>query len=280
MRDKRIWFARGLRDGIPISLGYFAVAFTMGIAAKNAGVSAWQATLMSATNNTSAGQFAALGLIASGASYLEMAAIQLIINLRYCLMSCALAQKLDPKAPLFYRFFLAYGVTDEIFGVSIGVDGKLNPFYSYGLISAAAPGWALGTYLGVAMGNVLPVNIVSALSVALYGMFIAVIVPPSKKDGILAGLIAVSMAASLVLTYLPLLRVISSGFRIIILTVVIAGTAAVLFPVKKDENLDGNVDENVQEERHDPQRLSVHTGDGGGYLPDSGVAAYLDSKTN
>jgi Predicted branched-chain amino acid permease (azaleucine resistance) len=242
VNQKRTCYINGLRDGFPIFLGYLAVSFALGIAAKNSGLTAFQATLMSITNYTSAGEFAALGLITSGAAYLEMATTQLIINLRYCLMSCALSQKLDPEVPFYQRLLVAYFVTDEIFGVSIGFNGKLNPFYSFGVISMAAPGWAFGTFLGVVSGSVLPFRIVSALSVALYGMFIAIIVPPTRKNKVLAGLIVISMMASLLFTYLPFVREISSGFRIIILTIVIAGTAAVLFPIK---------DEKGQEEKNE-----------------------------
>ncbi len=124
MNHNKTWFAKGIRDGIPISLGYIAVSFTLGIAAKNTGLTAFQATLMSITNNTSAGEFAALGLMTTGASYMEMAITQLIVNLRYCLMSASLSQKLDPKAPFFHRLLVAYDVADEIFGISIGVDGN------------------------------------------------------------------------------------------------------------------------------------------------------------
>lgn len=265
------WFTKGIRDGIPIFLGYLAVSFTLGIAAKNAGLSAFQATLMSITNNTSAGEFASFSLVASGATFMEMAFTQLIINLRYCLMSAALSQKLDPKTPFFHRLLIAFDVTDEIFGVSISVNGKLNPFYTYGVICIALPGWALGTCLGVVSGNVLPARILSAMSVALYGMFIAVIIPPSRKNKILAGLIAVSMAASLIFAYFPLVREISSGFRIIILTVVIAGIAAILFPIK---------DENVEEDRNESQDLSVYIGDGSGNLSDTCPATYFNSQRN
>lgn len=271
MNRNRSWFARGIRDGIPISLGYLAVSFTLGIAAKNAGLTAFQATLMSITNNTSAGEFAALGLITSGAAYMEMAITQLIINLRYLLMSCALSQKLDPEAPFFHRLLIAFDVTDEIFGVSIGGEGKLNPFYTYGLICITAPGWALGTYLGVVSGNVLPVRILSAMSVALYGMFIAVIIPPARNNKTLAGLIGVSMVSSLLFAYLPLVKEITSGFRIIILTVVIAGIAAILFPVK---------DENEQEERDESQSLSVYSGNGSSDISDSSIATDFYSGTN
>ena len=163
-----------------------------------------------------------------------MAVTQFIINLRYCLMSCALSQKLDNHLPFFHRFFIAYGVTDEIFGVSIGCKGKLSPYYSYGVISVAAPGWVLGTFLGIVMGNVLPTRVVSALSVALYGMFIAVIIPPAKESRVIRALVLVSMILSLIFTKAPYLNQISSGFRIIILTLVIAGAAAFFFPVKEE----------------------------------------------
>lgn len=227
-------FKKGLRDGFPIFLGYLAVSFTLGIAASSAGLTASQATLMSITNNTSAGEFAALGLISSGASYLEMAITQFIINMRYLLMSCSLSQKLDANTTFIHRLLISFYVTDEIFGVSISANGKLNPFYTYGVIAFAAPGWALGTCLGIVTGNILPARILSALGIALYGMFIAVIIPPAKENKILLGLVTVSMAISFLFTKFPHLNHVSSGFKIIILTVVIAGIAAVLLPVKEE----------------------------------------------
>lgn len=233
--DRRLNFAAGIRDGIPICLGYMAVSFSFGIMCKNAGISTWQAVLISASNLTSAGQFAGLSLIASSASYLEMAFTQLIINLRYCLMSCALSQKLSTKVPFFHRFFVAYGVTDEIFGVSIGQKGKISPWYSYGCILVSAFGWVFGTFLGIVSGNILPARAISALSVALYGMFIAVIIPPARDNKVIVGLVIVSMACSLLFDYAPVLNRISSGFKIIILTILIAGAAAYFFPVKDEE---------------------------------------------
>ena len=238
--NKKSYF-KGIRDGIPIALGYIAVAFTLGIAAKNAGLTALQSTVMSITNITSAGEFAALGLIASGATLLEMAATQLIINLRYCIMSCALSQRLDPKASFWHRLLIAFGITDEIFGLSICAEQNLTPFYIYGVMSIAIPGWALGTCLGTLSGNLLPAGLLRAMSIAIYGMFIAIIVPPCKKNRILAVLITVSMAASAGFTFLPGPARLSPGFRIIILTIVISGIAAVLFPIK----------ENSGEENHD-----------------------------
>lgn len=236
IESKTSYLKRGFRDGIPIALGYIAVSFTFGIAAKNAGLTVFQAVIMSITNVTSAGQFASLGLIGVSAGYLEMAVTQLIINLRYCLMSCSLSQKLSKDTSLIHRFLIATGITDEIFGVSVCTEGKLNPFYTYGVISVAIPGWVIGTFLGIVSGNILPPRVLSALSVALYGMFLAVIIPPAKENKVISTVIFVSMLFSLIFTKLPLLSQISSGFRIIILTVIIAGVAAVLFPIKEEAN--------------------------------------------
>ena len=226
-------FKEGLRDGIPIAVGYLAVSFTLGIAAKNVGISALQATVMSLTNSTSAGQFAAISAISAGTTYVELAVMQFIINLRYMLMSCALSQKLDRKATLLQRLIMGGGITDEIFGISATRDGVLNPYYTYGAMSLAIPGWALGTFLGVVMGTVLPHKLVSALSVALYGMFIAIIIPPARKNRILSAIIVIAMLASLAFERLPVLSGISSGTKVIILTVVIAGIAALAFPVEE-----------------------------------------------
>lgn len=231
MNENFLWYKRGFRDGLPIFLGYFAVSFTLGIAAKGVGMSAAQATLMSVTNYTSAGQFAAIGLIGSGAAYLEMAVTQLVVNIRYFLMSCALSQKLPAGLPFWHRLFLAGTITDEVFALSAAAAGKLSPFYAYGAMSFAALGWGGGTLLGVVTGNGLPDRILSAFGVALYGMFIAIIVPKAKESRLFGGLIAVSMAASLLFAVAPMLKEISGGFRTIILTVLIAGGAAVLFPL-------------------------------------------------
>ncbi len=232
----KMCFYKGLRNGMPICLGYLAVSFTLGIAAKNAGFTAFQAMLTSIGINASAGEFAGITLIAAGASYLEVAIMELVANARYLLMSCSLSQKLPAGTPLRHRLLLGFYVTDEIFGVSMAFPEKLNPFYTYGIISVAAPGWAIGTYLGVIMGNILPLSIVSALSVGLYGMFLAVIIPPARKDKILAILILISMVASYIFSKLPLVSGLSSGIRTILLTVIIAGAAAILFPVKEEEN--------------------------------------------
>lgn len=229
-------FKKGFKNGIPIFLGYLAVSFTFGIAAKEGGLTTWQAVLISATNLTSAGQFAALTVIASASSYIEMALTQLVINLRYCLMSSSLSQRFDTKMKPYHRFIIAYGVTDEIFGVSSAyIHENVPPAYCYGLIAAAFPGWVLGTALGAVSGDILPANILSALGVALYGMFIAIIVPPTKKDKVLLQIVVISMLLSLGFAVTPILKEISSGFRVIILTLIIAGAAAYFFPIKEEE---------------------------------------------
>ena len=179
---RRQYFTAGFKDGIPICLGYIAVSFTFGIMAKKVGISIFDAVLISLTNVTSAGQFAGLSLIASTASYIEMAITQLIINLRYCLMSFSLSQKLEKGVSNGHRLAVAFGVTDEIFGVSASQEGRISPWYNYGVMCVAIPGWTLGTLAGAVSGSLLPDFLVSALSVAIYGMFLAVIIPPAKKN--------------------------------------------------------------------------------------------------
>lgn len=232
MDSNQVCFRRGMRDGMPIALGYFAVAFTLGIAAKNAGFSAVQAMVESLTNNASAGEYAVFSLAAAGAGYWEVAVMTLVANARYLLMSCSLSQKLSPDTPLYHRMLIAFDVTDEIFGTSIAFPGRLNPWYTYGAVAVAIPGWGLGTFLGVIVGNVLPLRLVSALSVGLYGMFLAIIVPPARKDRVVLGLVLLSFAASLAAARWSLLAGISSGIKTILLTVVISLLAAVLFPLK------------------------------------------------
>ena len=227
-------WARGCRDGIPIALGYLAVSFSFGILALRSGLTVGQAAMISLFNVTSAGQFASLSIISSGGSYVELALSQLVINLRYCLMSASLSQKIDRKAPFFHRFLMAYGVTDEIFALSASTKGPLSPFYTYGQMSVAIPGWTIGTVLGAVAGNLLPERMLSALGVALYAMFCAIIIPPAKKSRVLLIVILCAMGASVLFAVLPLLKDISSGTRVIILTVLIAAIAAKLKPVEED----------------------------------------------
>ena len=233
--DSKVWYLRGLRDGIPIAMGYFAVAFTLGITAKNIGMTPIQAAVMSATMHASAGQFAAMTVMASGAGYLEMIITTVIVNLRYLLMACALSQKIDSKTKMGHRLVMSYFITDEIFGAASAVEGKLNPCYQYGMATVAGPGWTLGTFLGAVFGAILPLRLANAMNVALYGMFLAVIIPPARKDKVIAAVVVISMAASYLFSVLPVLRGISSGFRIMILTIIIAGIAAALKPVTEEK---------------------------------------------
>ena len=225
-------FRRGFKAGIPISLGYFAVALAVGFQAKSAGLDALQAGAMSLGMLASAGEKAALDLIAAGAFAAEMIFTTIIVNLRYLLMGAALSQKISPDTPLRHRFFLSYCITDELFGISSAVEGTLNPYYTYGAAIIAAAGWTAGTVSGVLIGNILPSRVTDALSVALYGMFLAVIIPASKKNRFIALLVAISMAASWLFTVIPLTAGVSSGFRVIILTLRIAGGAAFIRPVR------------------------------------------------
>lgn len=228
-------FREGIAAGIPIGLGYFAVSFSLGIAAANAGLGPIGAFIASMFCNASAGEYAGFSLIAIGASYFEMALMTLIVNARYLLMSCAMSQKLSHDTKMRHRFLLGWYVTDELFAISVSRSGYLNPMYTYGAIMIAAPLWAIGTALGAAAGSLLPVSLVSAFSVALYGMFLAVIIPAAKNNKVVAGLIAVSFTLSCVAAYLPALSEISDGTKTIILTVVISAVAALIFPIKQTE---------------------------------------------
>lgn len=237
MLNRKSIFVRGMRDGLPIALGYFAVSFALGIKATEAGLFPWQSALMSFLNVTSAGEAAGITLLGVGTTYFELGFTQLVINIRYLLMSCSLSQKLSSDTGIFHRLLIGYGVTDEIFGISVSYEGKLSPYYSYGAISVAVPGWTLGTFLGALMGDLLPERIVGALSVALYAMFLAIILPPARKSRVIACLVAVSMVASAILSYLYdtlNLYWFSDGFRIVALTVLFSVIAAILFPIKDE----------------------------------------------
>lgn len=234
IKSNREIFTEGLRDGIPIGLGYLAVSFSLGIAARNIGMNAFQGFLVSLLNNASAGEYAGFTVIGADAAYLEIVLVTLIANARYLLMSCALSQKFHPSVKLIHRLIVGYDVTDEIFGISIARDGYLNPFYSYGAIAVAAPAWSIGTAVGVMVGNILPTSVVSALSTSLFGMFIAIIIPQAKKDKLVAALIVICFISSYAFSVLPGICDFSEGTRTIILTVSISAAAALLFPKKED----------------------------------------------
>lgn len=226
-------YQNGLRDGVAVALGYFAVSFTFGMASSADGLSILQAVLISLTNVTSAGQFSGLAIIAAGGTYIEIALTQLVINLRYCLMSFSLAQKLDRTVPRWHRYLMAYSVTDEIFALDASLDSTLPPAYHYGITSVAVPGWVLGTLAGAVSGNILPAFAISALGVAIYGMFLAIIIPPARKNRTVLLVVLSAMGLSFLFSVLPVLRKITSGFVIIITTVVVAGIAAGLRPIEE-----------------------------------------------
>ena len=230
-------FIKGMKDAFPIFLGYFAVSLTLGIHLREYGLTPLQGALASLTNHTSAGELIGFQTIAADSGYWVLILAEIVANARYLLMSFALSQKLDPKTPIWQRLLMGHAITDEIFSISISVPGKLSPFYAYGAIAAALPGWTAGTFLGAILGSVLPARFVSALSVGLYGMFIAAFIPPAKKDKVMAGLVAVSFALSWIFNKLPMFDGIDGGIKIIILTVVIASAAALLFP-RKEERTD------------------------------------------
>ena len=239
MLSRKEAFFRGIRDGMPIALGYLAVSFALGIKATEAGLYPWQSALMSFLNVTSAGEAAGISLLGVGTTYIELIFTQLVINIRYLLMSCALSQRLSPKTGILHRMLMGHGVTDEIFGISVACEGGLSPYYSYGAMAVAIPGWTLGTLLGAIMGNMLPERVTVALSIALYAMFIAIILPPAKKSRKLAVLIAISMASSGLLTFICQrfsLDWFTEGFRIIALTIVISLAFALLFPKEEEKN--------------------------------------------
>ena len=223
---------QGAHDAIPIGLGYFAVAFSLGIICRSSGLSVFQGFLASLLNNTSAGEFAAITLIGTNACYMEIALVTLIANARYMLMSCALSQRLQPGQSFLHRLGIAFAVTDELFGIAIARKGYLEPAYYYGAMAVAIPGWSLGTACGIIAGSALPERIVSALSVALFGMFLAIIIPPARESRVILTVVLTSFIASFVATYVEPLAQLTGGTRTIILTVAIAAAAAWLRPVQ------------------------------------------------
>ena len=225
-------FLRGAAAGIPIALGYLSVSFAFGITAVRAGLTYFQASVISLTNLTSAGQVAGVEVIASSGSLLEMAAVQLTINLRYALMGISLSQNLDKSFTLPHRILAAYGITDEIFAVCSTNEEPIKPAYMYGMTAIATLGWVSGTFIGGFAGKALPAAITAALGIVIYGMFIAIIVPPSSKHKSILFTVLCAAALSFLCRYL--VPQLSAGFAVIICAVVSSVLAALFFP-KKDE---------------------------------------------
>lgn len=233
--SKKQAFREGMRDGIPIALGYFAVSFSLGILAKKAGLTPFQGFLATLLTNASAGGYVGFTLIAAGATYVELALMTFIANARYLLMSTAMSQRMSSDLPLYHRLFIAFDITDELFAIAISRPGYINPYYSYGAFLLALPGWSIGTALGVIAGEIMPLRLVSAFSVALYGMFLAIIIPTGRKNIVVAITIIICFVCSYFASIVPVISDLSSGTRTIILTLVISSVVAILFPAKEEE---------------------------------------------
>lgn len=230
-------FTKGMKDGIPIALGYLSVSFGFGILAASLGLTVLQAVGISASNLTSAGQVAGVGIIAAGGTLIEMVLTQLVINIRYSLMAISLSQKLDDSFTTPHRMAVAFGITDEIFAVASAQKGKINPRYMYGLIAVSAVGWTLGTFLGASAGQILPEALNDAMGIVLYGMFVAIVIPPARAHKGVLAVAAVAVGCSVLFYYV--FTAVSSGFAIIICAVIAAVVGAILFPVEDEEEEEG-----------------------------------------
>lgn len=227
-------YSQGLRDGVPIALGYFFVSFSFGITGVAHGLFWWEAVLVSMTNLTSAGQFAGIQIMLAGGSLAELAASQFVINLRYALMSVSLSQKTDGRFRGASRWLLGFGITDEIFGVAMNRDGTVSRGYFLGLMSLPYFGWTLGTLAGGLFGSVLPQSLTEGMSIALYGMFLAILVPKAKSDFRVLAVIAAAVACSCLLYYAPACSAISVGTRIILCALLASVFGALAFPRTED----------------------------------------------
>ena len=228
-------FIKGLKDGIPIALGYIAVSFTFGLTAVASGLSILQAVMISFTCVTSAGQFAGLDIMIAGGGLIEMAMTQLVINLRYSLMSVSLSQKADKSMNVFERMLVGFGVTDEIFAVAVGNNKTVGRNYMYGLIIIPWLAWTLGTLGGAALGSILPTILSEAFGIAIYAMFLAIIIPVGREDKKVTNVILMAVFVSVIFYYTPLGKHISQGFVIIIASVSAAVIGAVLHPIEQKE---------------------------------------------
>ncbi len=230
MKEKKS-FLKGVTDGLPICFGYLSVAFAFGIFASESGLSWLQALLISMTNVTSAGQLAAVPIITGGGTLIELAVSQLVINIRYSLMSVSLSQKVDKSVSLLDRFIISFVNTDEVFAVASGQEGLVGKKYLYGLILTPYIGWSTGTLLGAVAGNILPVSVVSALGIAIYSMFVAIIVPDIKENSATALCVAVAITLGCIIRNVPVLSGLPEGFVIIVCAVVASTIFAILKPV-------------------------------------------------
>ena len=226
-------FSMGLRDGMSIGLGYLSVAFAFGIIAVGSGLSILEAVMVSMFNVTSAGQLAAVPILASLGSVIELVLTQVVINMRYALMSVSLSQRLGDDVGLKERLLVGFLNTDEVFGVAVGKGAPLGKLYLFGLILPPFVGWTLGTLFGALLGNVLPSLLVNALGIALYAMFIAIVIPEGRTNKKTALCILVSAALSVAFYYIPWLAQIPAGFTVIIIAVAVSVVFALAFPIEE-----------------------------------------------
>lgn len=244
-------FYEGVKSGIPIGIGYLPVSFTFGFMAVTGGLPVWMAVFISLTNLTSAGQFAGTNLLLTGAGYFEVALTTFVINLRYMLMSLSLSQKLDEKTGILARLTMAFGITDETFVVSSLHPGVLKGSYMLGLITMPILGWNIGTWLGGAISTVLPQELQNAMGIALYAMFIALIMPAAHKSREICSVIIMAIVMMCVLKYIPAFSMISSGFRVIMVTVIASAIGALRYnqdpenDVSDDEDALKNAGNNI-----------------------------------
>lgn len=231
----RSTYRKGLLHGLPIALGYLSVSFAFGIQAAGAGLYPWQALLISLCNVTSAGQVAGLSTMVAGTGLPEMALTQLVINMRYALMSLSLSQKLDESMTLFHRMMVAFCNTDEVFVVASGQPGKVGKAYLYGLTGGPYVGWALGTLLGAVAGGLLPPAVTGALGIAIYGMFLAIVLPPFRKQKEIRLVVLAAAGLSCVFTYTPLFSFLTGGLRIVVCALAASALAAWLMPRPVEE---------------------------------------------
>lgn len=227
-------FMAGVKAGLPVCVGYFSVSFGFGAMAVAQGLTIWQAVLISASNLTSAGQFAGLTVIAAGATILEMILTQLVINSRYALMSLALGQRLGQRVGTGGRLLTAFFNTDEIFALGMSRGTDLTPAFFVGAGVIAALGWIAGTALGAIAGSLLPESLRMALSVMLYGMFIAIVVPQAQAETPILAAVVLALVFSCAFTWIPLLAQVSDGLAIVICTVAAAAICALLFPIEEE----------------------------------------------
>ena len=232
----RLQFLRGVRDGVPIGLGYFAVAFSLGIIAVQAGLTAPLGFLSSFFTRASAGEYGTYTLVAIEAAYAEVVVMCLVVNLRYMLMSAALSQKIAPGTSWFHRLMMAFCITDEVFGVSVAHPGYTPPAYTYSAALISTLFWASGCAMGIMAGGLLPQSMVTALSMSLYGMFLAIIIPQARNDHHVLYAVMASFVLSGLFAVLPVVSQLSSGMRTVVLTILISAVAAWLKPIKVESD--------------------------------------------